>query len=163
MRGLTSVHASGPLLPPARCPVVAVVHDVAPLLHPDLHPPRDVDQLQRYVDQLYRASAIIAVSATTADRLVALARPVRARARRGERSQRLPPPEAPVLVGRPYVLAIGAPVPRKGFDALLRAMARLDDPDLTVAIVGPPGPEDDRLRALPDSSASASGTTGPGP
>jgi glycosyltransferase involved in cell wall biosynthesis len=148
LRHLTSVHASGPVLPPARCPVVAVVHDLAPLLHPELHPPRDVEQLRRYLRQLDRAAAVITVSATTADRLVGLcAPPIPVHVVPNGLSQ-LPPPVSPPLAGRPYVLAIGAPVPRKGFDALLRAVARLDDRDLAVAIVGPPGPDDAPLQDL---------------
>ena len=145
---LTSLHASGPLLPPSRRPTVAVVHDLAPLLHPELHPARDVGQLQRYVARLRRADAVIAVSGATGERI----------ADTGVSAERihvvpnglteLPPPVAPPLAGRRFVLAVGAPVPRKGFDDLLRAVARLDDPELRVAIVGPTGPEDDELVRL---------------
>ncbi|MEY2570520.1 MAG: hypothetical protein QOE63_870, partial [Acidimicrobiaceae bacterium] len=63
-------------------------------------------------------------------------------------------PVRPPLHGQPYVLAVGAPVPRKDFATLLEAMALVDH-DVHVAIVGPPGSEDDALRDL----AAARGLT----
>ncbi|MBA2281414.1 MAG: glycosyltransferase family 4 protein [Acidimicrobiia bacterium] len=143
-----SVHASGPNLVPARAPVVAVVYDLAALDHPALHPARDVRQLRRYVEHLARADAVMAISATTADRLVASGvAPGRVHVAPIGRSP-FPTAVDPPLAGRRYVLAVGAPVPRKGFDVLLRALARVDDPDLGLALIGPPGPEDDALAEL---------------
>ncbi len=145
---VTSLHAAGPVLPPAGSPVVAVVHDLAPLDHPELHPRRDVEQLRRYVQALDRADAVIAVSRATADRLVAEGvDPAVVHVVPNGRTP-LPEPGPSPLPGRRYVLAVGAPVPRKAYDVLLRAAALLAERDLTVAVVGPPGPSDDGLRAL---------------
>jgi glycosyltransferase involved in cell wall biosynthesis len=143
-----TVHASGPVLPPAKAPVVAVVYDLAALDHPELHPARDVAQLQRYVAALPRAAAVLAISETTADALTATGVPAdRVHVVPIGRTKLPEQAEAPPLAGRPYVLAVGAPVPRKGFDTLLRAVARLHG-DVAVAIVGPPGSEDAALAAL---------------
>lgn len=51
----------------------------------------------------------------------------------------------------PYVLFVGTVEPRKNLAGLIRAMARLDRPDLTLALVGPAGwgeQLDDELAAL---------------
>lgn len=147
----SSVHASGPVLVPARCPVVGVVHDLAPLDHPELHPARDVAQLRRYVDALARAAAAVAVSEATAARLVAAGVPAaKVHAVPNGRTP-LPPPVEPLLPARSYVLAVGAPVPRKGFDTAVRALARLGE--LQLVIVGHPGSDDERL----SSAAAAAG------
>jgi glycosyltransferase involved in cell wall biosynthesis len=144
-----SVHASGALLPPARAPIVAVVYDLAALDHPELHPARDAAQLQRYVDQLHRAEAVIAISTATGDRIARHVPSARIHVVPIGRSS-LPPPEASPLRGRRYLLAVGAPVPRKGYDRILRALARLGDTDVVLALVGPAGSEDEALVALAD-------------
>jgi glycosyltransferase involved in cell wall biosynthesis len=144
---IDTVHASGPVLPSTRRPMVAVVHDVAPLDHPELHPRRDVDQLRRYVAGLGRAAAVVTGSRATADRLAELAPTVPIHVTPWGRTS-LGVAESPPLAGRAYALAVGAPVPRKGYDHLLRAVARLDRPDLALAVVGPPGSEDPALAAL---------------
>jgi glycosyltransferase involved in cell wall biosynthesis len=146
---IDTVHASGPVLPSTRRPMVAVVHDVAALDHPELHPRRDVDQLRRYVSGLGRAAAVVTGSRATADRLAELAHGIPVHVTPYGRAP-LAVPEAPPLAGRPYVLVVGAPVPRKGYDLLLRAVARIERPDLAVAIVGPPGSEDHALAQLAD-------------
>lgn len=142
-----SVHASGAFVPSAHAPIVAVVYDLAALRHPELHPARDVSQLRNYVADLNRAAAVVTISQATADSLVAMGvvgpsiHPIPLGC------TDLPEPILPTVV-RPYVLAVGAPVPRKGYDDLLRAVARLNHPDLSVAIVGPPGPADAGLAQL---------------
>lgn len=147
---VTSVHASGAVLPAANAPVVAVVQDLAPIDHPELHPARDVEQLRRFVGGLDRVAAVIASSQATADRL----------AREGIAAEHITvvplgraplPPPGPPLRTAPYVLAVGAPVRRKRFDLLLRAVASLARPDLAVVIVGPAGPEDAPLDELAES------------
>jgi glycosyltransferase involved in cell wall biosynthesis len=142
-----TVHAAGPVLPSTGRPMVAVVYDVAPLDHPELHPRRDVAQLRRYVAGLHRASAVVTGSRATADRLAELVPTVPVHVTPMGRTA-LGVAESPPLAGRAYALAVGAPVPRKGYDLLLRAVARLDRPDLAVAVVGPPGSEDGALTAL---------------
>jgi glycosyltransferase involved in cell wall biosynthesis len=144
-RGASSVHASGPLLVPSRRPVVGVVYDIAPLDHPELHPARDVEQLRRYVAGLHGAAAVVTISAATADRLVVAGVPEAKVHVVPIGRTPFPAPVAPPLSPRSYVLAVGAPVPRKGYGALVEAMARL--PEHALVIVGHEGPDDDRLAA----------------
>jgi glycosyltransferase involved in cell wall biosynthesis len=144
---IDTVHAAGPVLPTSKRPVVAVVHDVAALDHPELHPHRHVEQLRRYVAGLGRAAAVVTGSQATADRLSELAPGIPVHVTPYGRAP-LAVPEAPALAGRPYVLVVGAPVPRKGYDLLLRAVAGLTDPEVAVAIVGPTGSEDPALARL---------------
>ncbi|SRR5581483_993 len=152
---VASVHASGPVLPPSRRPIVAVVHDLAAVEHPELHPARDVAQLRRYLAGLDRADAVVAVSRTTAQRLAESGvAPDRIHVTHNGRTP-LPPPVAPPLAGRTYVLAVGAPVPRKDFATLVRALPHLDD-DVTLVIAGPPGSDDDALVGLARDAGVAS-------
>ena len=48
---------------------------------------------------------------------------------------------------RPYVLALGNLIPRKGFDILLKAYAGLKEPTPDLIIAGP-GPEEDNLKRM---------------
>lgn len=146
---VASVHASGPVLPPAGAPIVAIVHDLAAIDHPHLHPPRDVAQLRRYVAELHRAAAVIAVSQTTARRLAAEVDPSRIHVV-PQGVATLPAAEDPPLVGQRYLLTVGSAVPRKRYDAVIRALPSLD-PDVRLVLVGPAGPED---RALAELSRS---------
>lgn len=141
-----SVHASGMVLPRARAPIVAVVHDLAPLDHPHLHDPRQVAQLQRYLADLPRAAAVIAVSQTTADRLSRIVPPERLHVTPNGCTP-LPPPDPPEDPPIPYLLAVGAPVPRKGYPDLLHAISRPELREVSLVIVGPDGSEDPRLAA----------------
>lgn len=141
-----SVHASGPVLVPARAPVIGVVYDLAPLDHPELHSRRDVAQLRRYVDEARNAAAVVTISESTATRLVLAGVP-------SERVHpipigrtELPEPVAPPLSRRSYVLAVGAPVPRKGYRTLVRTLPRLGD--LALVIAGHRGVDDEDLAAL---------------
>jgi glycosyltransferase involved in cell wall biosynthesis len=56
-------------------------------------------------------------------------------------------PPVPVPPGNRTVLAAGRLVPEKGFDLLISAFARLDDPQAHLVIVGD-GPDEARLRGL---------------
>jgi len=64
-----------------------------------------------------------------------------------------PPPEPDHLVGeRPYVLALGRVVPKKGFDLLLEAYAGIDQSSRTVdLVIGGTGAALDDLRARADT------------
>jgi glycosyltransferase involved in cell wall biosynthesis len=141
-----TVHASGPALPSARAPIVAVVHDLAPIDHPDLHPARSVGQLRRYLAGLRRAAAVVVVSQATADRLDAEV-PGLAIHVTPNGVTPLPAPEIPPLAGRPYVLAVGTPVPRKAFHRLVAALPDLG-PEVGLVVVGAPGPTDTLLDEL---------------
>ena len=156
-----SVHASGSVLPRARAPIVAVVHDLAPLDHPALHSRHHATELRRYLAALGRAAAVIAVSETTAARL--------RQALPGQQVHvvpngcaELPPPDPPPAAPTTYVLAVGAPVPRKGYGQVLRAMADPALHDISLVIVGPPGSEDPALTTLADELGVADRFVRPG-
>ena len=144
---IDTVHASGPVVPTASAPIVAVVYDLAPLDHPDLHPQRDVDQLRRYVDDLRRVAAVVTISQATADALAGRGVPAGVVHVIPIGTAELPPPVRPAW-DRPYVLTVGAPVPRKAYADVLRALTLLPGTDLTVVVVGPTGSEDPALEAL---------------
>lgn len=55
----------------------------------------------------------------------------------------------------PYVCTVGTVEPRKNLDGLLAAMALLDRPDLTLAVVGPPGWGADPFAASPHAGPVA--------
>ncbi len=148
-----SVHATGPVIPPSKVPIVAVVHDLAPLEHPSMHPPRATETMRRFLGALDRASAIIAISEATAESLRGAGVPGEA-IRVIPNGRNLLPPADEGMLGRPYVLAVGAPVPRKRLDVLVRAVAAVDGMDL--AIVGPPDSEDERIADLARSLGMAS-------
>jgi glycosyltransferase involved in cell wall biosynthesis len=141
-----SVHASGPALPTTKAPVIGVVHDLAPIDRPELHPARSTAQLRRYLHGLGRTAGVIAISQATADRLSAEAPGVPIHVVPYGHTV-LPPGVTPRLADRRYVLGVGAPIQRKAFDVLLRAVARLDD-DVTLVIVGVRGPGDPALEKL---------------
>lgn len=149
MGGADVVHATGSLLPATRLPLVVTVHDVAALRYPELHPARHVQQQRALVAALDRAAVIVTVSATTADDLAHL----------GIERERLvvaplgltplPEPVAPsaAVPGAGYLLTVGETSPRKGYDVVLRAVARLGG-ELRVVMAGPPAGDEQRLRGL---------------
>jgi glycosyltransferase involved in cell wall biosynthesis len=144
------LHATGLLVPPTSRPVVVTVHDIAAVRHPELHPSRHVAQQRSQLHALRRASAIVAVSLTTADDLAQL----------GIAPERVvvaplgltPLPEPAALTERerppgPFLLAVGETSPRKDYGVILRALPALD-PDLGIVLAGPPAGDEMRLRSL---------------
>jgi glycosyltransferase involved in cell wall biosynthesis len=144
-----TIHAAGPVLPSSRRPMVAVVHDLAPLRFPEAHPARDVDQLRSYVARLRRAAVVVTGSQATASLLESEVPGLAVRLTPYGRTP-LGAPAADRPLARPYVLLVGAPVPRKRFVVALEAVARLGASAPDVVLVGPPGTEDDALRAAAD-------------
>jgi glycosyltransferase involved in cell wall biosynthesis len=137
--GVDLVHALDLAPPPSRLPVVATVHDLTALDHPDLHPARRVAQQRAQLRALARASVVISNSHATAASLVA-------HGIDGDRvvvthfgRTPLPTYTGPPRRGNPYLLVVGEVTRRKGHDVLLRAFAAaaLDGVDLVVA--GPNG------------------------
>ena len=143
------VHATGPLTPATRLPLVVTVHDIAAVRHPELHPARHVRQQRSQLGTLNRAAAILTVSQATADDLAAF----------GVAPERLvvaplgisplpPPAPVPDLDGRaPYLLTVGETAARKGYGVLLAALARLD-PGIELVMAGPPAGDEQRLTSL---------------
>lgn len=142
------VHATGPLIPRTRRPLVVTVHDLAALRYPELHPSRHVHQQQALRAALARAAVIVSVSSATADDLVHLG----VRAERivvtplgvTHRTATAPVPDPPPAG---YLLTVGESSPRKRYDIVLRALAQLDG-DLRLVMAGPAAGDDARLRSL---------------
>jgi glycosyltransferase involved in cell wall biosynthesis len=140
------VHALNYVAPPARAPVVVMVHDLSFLRFPELCTPTTL----RYGPLLRRA---IARGATvhTPSRFVA----AEVEAELGlapERVVAIPSGIPPVGIGDPargaalaggprYLLAIGTIEPRKNLPALVRAFAAVaaTDPEVRLVVAGPDG------------------------
>ena len=141
------VHATSVLPPTTRRPVVATVHDLDALEHPEHHPPRSTRIMRAQLRHLERADLVLAVSETTAHDL----------ARHGVAPERIvvtpngrpdlgPPSSEPVHDG-PFLLAVGQLMPRKNLDTLLRALARAPSAP-TLVHAGPAGRDSARLLEL---------------
>jgi glycosyltransferase involved in cell wall biosynthesis len=142
------VHVTVPVAPPrSDAPLVATVHDLAPLDRPDWFTGRGARLMRRGLERIRDEAELIMVPSHTvaADlsahgfdtgRVVVVpwgSHPVHlsdadvaaATARHGLRS--------------PYVLFVGTAEPRKGLAVLADAMVRLGRPDVTLALAGPVG------------------------
>jgi len=146
------VHGLDFLVPPARAPRVATIHDLSFLLVPELGHPRLVRFLRAAVPRTLRlARHIIAVSEAVRADLIRLYRvdPDRVHTIYHGVSTTMQPVEParrqPLLaslgVRDPYVIAVGTIEPRKGYPILLRAVESLahEIGDLQLVIVGSPG------------------------
>lgn len=142
------VHLTVPMRAPrGRAPVVATVHDVFPLTDPDRLTDRGARLMRSGLEWIRANARMVAVpSDTVRDECVAHGfRPDRLRVVPWGAQVRVPEPHVVTRVlerhriGSPYVLFVGTLEPRKNLATLLRAMARLDRPDLTLVIVGPQG------------------------
>lgn len=161
------IHVLHPWVPiPSTCPLVATVHDLMPILHPEWYGRRERWAYRRGIDHLAEhATAVVANSRWVADTLVDQldlpsaritviplgigprfhAATALGRAEVNEVAER-----NRVVPGR-YLVAIGTVSDRKNLAPLLRALAKLDRisvapaPDLLVA--GADGIGADRVRA----------------
>jgi glycosyltransferase involved in cell wall biosynthesis len=144
------VHSLDLVPPPTARPLVVTVHDVVTAERPDLHARRSRIAQDRQWAALQRAAAVLAVSQSTGDALVA----------RGLDAARLhitpngltplPPPADPPVHDRPFVLVVGTLEPRKGHDVLLRAAAQTQAQagDPAIVFAGPDGGQAQHLRDL---------------
>lgn len=132
------VHSLALLAPPTRRPLVVTVHDVMALTRPELYPPSAAARARDNLEAARRATVIVATCRATAQAIAD---------RAGFPSDRIvvaPPgplgsasPAPPVGVTDPFVLAVGAVTPRKGFAVLAQAAARLGRDCPEVRIAGP--------------------------
>lgn len=137
------------LAPPARRPLVVVIHDAVPWTHPETLTPRGVAFHRRMAARVAReAHAVLVPTAAVRDALAAwvpipagrvhvigegvsagvLALPPDA----AERARRLGLPVR-------YLLTVATLEPRKGLDVALDALALLPDSDVPLLLAGPPG------------------------
>ncbi|MFZ4517548.1 MAG: glycosyltransferase family 4 protein [Microthrixaceae bacterium] len=141
------VHLTVPVTPPhTSVPLVATVHDLLPLEHPEWFTRRGSRLMRHGLETVRgRAAAVMVPSRTVAD----------ACARHGFDPARVhvvpwgaPPPVSSVPTGDvsrrhgvtgPFVLFVGTDEPRKGLDVLAGALAHLGRADLTLVVAGPAG------------------------
>lgn len=132
------VHATGMLPPTTRRPLVATVHDLASIDHPELHHARLVRQITSLLRRLDRVDVVLADSRATRDALE----------RHGVAGERIVVahpgltalPDAPPrrVVDGPFFLAVGEQMPRKGLRMLLDAFAAARVDDALLVHAGPP-------------------------
>ncbi|GAB3296185.1 glycosyltransferase family 4 protein [Parasphingorhabdus pacifica] len=146
------VHAMTPLAPAARRGrgLVVTVHDAVPWTHPETLTPRGVNWHRRAIRRAARhADALVVPTRVVADELadhVDLAAPVHVigegvHPRLLTEPARATTPAPATTAGLPpaYVLAIGTVEPRKGYEHLVRALARPGAPEVPLLIAGRPG------------------------
>lgn len=142
------VHSLDLVPPPTRRPLVITVHDLVTRELPALHEPRTREMQRRQLAALGRASAILAVSRTTAESLIESGVDPELIHITPNGLPRLPAPVDPPLRHRPFVLMVGTLEPRKGHELLLRACATAELDQLAVVFAGPTVGRDHTLRLL---------------
>jgi glycosyltransferase involved in cell wall biosynthesis len=145
------VHDAGYVVPPARAPLVATVHDLLFLRYPGHYPWHAREVLRRGFELAGRhATLVMCPSRATledcrargieAERLRLVPWGVRTRPLDGERA-------AEVLrrhgLDRPYVLFCGTIEPRKNLPRVVQAFRSLDRKDLELVLAGPEGWKED--------------------
>lgn len=151
------VHATTPLAPRSRRPVVVTVHDTVPWTHPDTLTPRGVAWHRAMIGRAARAAdRLVVPTQAVADELAALFPAAAGRiAVVGHGVTALPTtPDAAgraVALGLPprYVLSLATVEPRKGLDVLIAAMR---DVPADLVVVGQAGWGDLDLQRWADTA-----------
>ena len=151
------VHVTVPITPPSdRVPLVATVHDVLPLSHPDWFTGRGARLMRRGLHAIAERADVVVVPsrATERDCIEHGFDPSRLRVVPWG-SARPPLPVGEVVrpdLGDRYVLFVGTTEPRKGLRVLADALIQLDRADVSLVLAGPSGWGDadgGRLAAVP--------------
>jgi glycosyltransferase involved in cell wall biosynthesis len=136
-------------VPPAtRLPVVLTVHDALPLTVPELYGRKWLTVSRAHLNEARRADVVITTCESTAMDIARVAGISRERivvAPPGHRPPSIVAPES--AVPPPFILAVGAITPRKGFDVLADAAARIGGDCPPVVIAGPDGWRADQVRS----------------
>lgn len=147
------VHALALTAVPSRLPRVATVHDVLPLIHPELYPPGTEDAVRKELTSAAQADVIVATCESTADEIARVTPFPRERivvAPLGVTG--LPPPDGRAEPQAPYLFAVGAMTPRKGFDVLAQAVTRVGPSCPRMLVAGPDyWKADDTRRAIAEA------------
>lgn len=139
------VHAPAYVLPPTQKPLVATVHDLAFVHHPEWFTPNGVAYLTRFLERVRRSDAAVIVPSgataedcvakgISADRVTVIPWGIDVEAAAAsdiERVRRL------YSLPESFVLFVGTVEPRKNLHTLADAMATL--PGAELVVVGPPG------------------------
>jgi glycosyltransferase involved in cell wall biosynthesis len=144
---LDLLHCPDFVLPPTRARTLLTVHDLSFLLFDDVHLPATRAYLKRALPpSLRRADGIVADSESTRRDLLRLMGVEPARARvvySGADAQFRPLPPASLADARArlslparFLLHVGTLEPRKNLVRLIEALARLEQPDLSLVLVG---------------------------
>lgn len=146
--GCNVVHSLDIVPVPTRRPLVVTVHDILPLTIPHRYQDRQRRMIEAQAAALPGADLVVTDCEATKAELLAhtdvrldriLVAPL------GHR-----PPSAvapPTPVAGAYLLAVGSITPRKGFQVLAAAVARLGDDAPPVVVAGPDGWQADEVRA----------------
>ena len=141
------VHDLGYVVPPSRAPLVATVHDLWFLSHPDHYTWHSAFVLKRGFELARRHARLVVCPSSTSIDACHAAGIERERLRLvpwGVRARPLDPEEATRIVRghgleRPYVLFSGTIEQRKNVLRLLDAFAKLERADLDLVLAGPQG------------------------
>jgi len=142
------VHVTVPVpLPRCTAPVVATVHDVFPLTDPDLMTPRGARLTRAGLEWARRHARVVMVPSRTVEGECVEHGFDPARIRVVPWGAQVGVPDDDTVrrvldrhgITPPYVLFAGTLEPRKNLPTLLRAITRLDRPDLTLVLAGPDG------------------------
>jgi glycosyltransferase involved in cell wall biosynthesis len=147
------IHATGVAVPPASAPLVVTVHDLAPVHHPEMFTAKG-RAFFAAAHRLARRDADLVLVPSEATRADCEAQGFPADRLRvvpwGVHVPAAPPTAQEVETvrrrhGLPegYLLHVGTIEPRKGIPTLLDALARLDRPDVHLALAGPSGWHED--------------------
>lgn len=142
------VHSLDLLPPPTRRPLAITVHDILTNQLPDLHPSRSRRMQALQLAALDRAAAILTVSRSTADALVAHGvDPSRIHVTPNGLA-RLAAPIDPPVPKKPFILLVGSLEPRKGHELLIQAATRDGLEDVRLVFAGPEVGRADYIRAV---------------
>lgn len=145
--GCDVVHSLDIVPPPTQRPLVVTVHDVLPLTIPDRYDRRQRGMIETQAAALPSAALVVTTCEATKDEIVAHTAVPADRILVASLGRRHPSPVSPPSpVAGPYVLAVGAVTPRKGFDVLAEAVARLGPEAPLVVVAGPDGWRADEVR-----------------
>jgi glycosyltransferase involved in cell wall biosynthesis len=141
------VHDVGYVVPPSKAPLVATVHDLWFLRHPDHYTWHSAVVLKRGFHLARRDARLVVCPSTASIEACHAAGIERERLRLvpwGVRARALDPDEAATIVrghglGRPYVLFCGTIEQRKNLLRLLAAFEKLERTDVDLVLAGPPG------------------------
>lgn len=136
---LDVVHTTDMVPPPTRHPLVITVHDALPLSVPNLYGPRSVRIARAARAAAHRASVVTTHCHATADDLARHGYAAREAIVVASPGRREPLGVFESVLHRPYLLAVGSVTPRKAFDILVEAVARMGSAAPLVVFAGPDG------------------------